>query len=170
MLLIEWNVSSGSLTPHSYEPWMSHIKLRAKWVTLTQSHFSIYICAALRRGVRGWLLWNKSEKQEEQGKEVKWKKSFWVKYEAWKGIERVRTWENKGGGGVSGSERPTIHYLLNRKECDAFVSRLQSAIFHLKVWIWHRAAQISNLLAACTVSRSSSHLLNLLCCFSVICI
>lgn len=63
----------------------------------TVTLFYIYMCSS-QEGVRGWLLWNKSEKQEEQGKEVKWKKSFWVKYEAWKGIERVRTWENKGGG------------------------------------------------------------------------
>lgn len=168
MLLIEWECFIW--LPHPSQLWALDV---THWAARKVSHFDtvtlfyIYMCSS-QEGGKGMVTMKQVRKTGGARKRSKVKKKLLSKIWGMEG-----DWESENlrkQGGVSGSERPTIHYLLNRKECDAFVSRLQSAIFHLKVWIWHRAAQISNLLAACTVSRSSSHLLNLLCCFSVICI
>lgn len=141
----------------------------------TVTLFYIYMCSS-QEGGKGMVTMKQVRKTAVvvitggARRRSKVKKKLLSKIWGMEGDWESENLRKQGGGGVPWSERPTIHYLLNRKECDAFVSRLQSAIFHLKLWIWHRAAQVSNLLAACTVSRLSSHLLKLLCCFSVICI
>lgn len=79
------------------------------WVqseSLWHSHTFLYIHVQLSGGGWGDGYYETSQKNSSSGnyrrskeKKQSEKKSFWVKYEAWRGIERVRTWENKGGGG-----------------------------------------------------------------------